>query len=178
MPELVAPTVDLYESWCEARAEFGDDTQLHGTGFDPSVDLSTAAAFADWVAHLRRQADESIPTEPNRVHCTFRWLVEGDTYLGAINLRHRLNEFLARAGGHIGYSIRPSARRRGLASWALHETLRAARERGIDRVLITCVDGNIGSARTIERAGGVLENLLQTPEFGLVRRYWITLTPR
>ena len=77
--------------------------------------------------------------------------------------------------GHIGYGIRPSARRRGLASWALGEMLVEARAAlQVDRVLVPCMEDNIASARTIERCGGVLEGVRDTPH-GMVRRYWISI---
>jgi len=94
--------------------------------------------------------------------------------LGAIALRHTLNQLLTDVGGHIGYSVRPSERRRGLATWALGLTLDEARKLGIDRVLITCRVTNVASARTIEKAGGVFEDVRGTgPD--QVRRYWIDL---
>ncbi|WP_427896510.1 GNAT family N-acetyltransferase [Kribbella sp. GL6] len=96
--------------------------------------------------------------------------------MGAITLRRTLNEKLLEGGGHIGYGVRPSARGRGVASWALAEVLGRARARGMDRVLVTCGDGNVASARTIERNGGVLEDVRDT-WLGRARRYWITLGP-
>jgi predicted acetyltransferase len=94
--------------------------------------------------------------------------------LGAISLRHTLTDFLLRAGGHVGYGIRPAARRRGLATWALGAMLPEARALGIDRLLVTCNADNAGSARTIEKNGGELEDIRET-ELGLTRRYWIGL---
>jgi predicted acetyltransferase len=79
-----------------------------------------------------------------------------------------------RVGGHIGYGIRPSARGRGLATWALRSALPHASELRLEKVLITCNDTNLASARVIEKAGGVLEDVRHT-ELGLTRRYWITL---
>ena len=76
--------------------------------------------------------------------------------------------------GHIGYGIRPSARQRGLATWALGRMLDEARILGLDRVLIICEAGNIASAKTIERHGGVLEDIQDTGN-GTVRRYWINI---
>ena len=72
----------------------------------------------------------------------------------------------------MGYSVRPAARRQGLATWALGAVLSLARVRGIERVLVTCDDNNVASARTIERNGGVLDDVRET-ELGLTRRYWI-----
>lgn len=109
-----------------------------------------------------------------RVPCTYRWIVEDGRVLGGIALRHELDAALLHAGGHIGYGIRPSARRRGLATWALGRTLDRARALGLDRVLLVCADGNAGSARTIERSGGVLEDVRQTGS-GRARRYWVEL---
>ena len=174
MPELVAPTSRLHRSWLEARAEWPPDETLHGHGVDPTRDLTSADGFAAWVASLLVQSDESLPLPADRVHATYWWILEGADYLGSINLRHRLNEYLLRAGGHIGYGLRPSARGRGLASWALATVLPLARARGLDRVLITCQDSNLASALTIERNGGVLEDIAKT-EFGPTRRYWIAL---
>ncbi|MEV8374781.1 GNAT family N-acetyltransferase [Kribbella sp. NPDC056861] len=82
-------------------------------------------------------------------------------------LRHELNE----RTGHIGYGIRPSARGRGLATWALGQILLEAQARGMDRVLLICLAGNPASARTIERNGGILD---PRPD-SAVLRYWITL---
>ena len=174
MPALVAPTTRLHQSWLEARAEWAPGETLHGHGIDPTRDLESADGFAAWVAYLLIQSDESVPVVPERVHATYWWIVEDDTYLGAINLRHRLNETLLHAGGHIGYGLRPSARGRHLAFWAVGEVLPVARAKGLDRVLVTCHDDNLASARTIERSGGILENVAET-EYGLTRRYWIAL---
>jgi predicted acetyltransferase len=173
MPELIVPTVRLRDSWLESRAEFGPGVHQDGAGLRPGVDVDTAEGFAAWVDGLVAAADQDLPVPEGWVHCTFRWIVEGDRYLGVIALRHELNDFLQRAGGHIGYSVRPSARRRGLASWALGEMLIEARKRGLDRVLVTCNVTNEASARTIEGRGGVLEDVRET-ELGLLRRYWIT----
>ncbi|GAB3410369.1 GNAT family N-acetyltransferase [Flindersiella endophytica] len=171
---MIAPTADLHASWLEARDEWGRGTHQDGSGLHESDDVETAEGFAAWIERLRRQSDPAIPAEPGRVHATYWWVVEDGTYLGAISLRHELNDFLLRAGGHIGYGIRPSARRRGLASFAVSAVLDEARTLGLARVLITCDDSNVGSARTIERNGGVLEDIRDT-ELGHTRRYWITL---
>jgi predicted acetyltransferase len=173
MPALIAPTTRLRDSWLEARVEWAPGATLHGSGLD-RAEVDTADGFRAWVEHLIRQGDESIPAAPDRVHATYWWIVEGETYLGAITLRHRLNDFLLRAGGHIGYGVRPSVRGQGIATWALAEVLRRARSRGLGRVLVTCQDSNVASARTIERNGGVLEDVRET-DFGLTRRYWIDL---
>ncbi|MCT4357600.1 GNAT family N-acetyltransferase [Streptomyces sp. Je 1-79] len=176
MPELIAPTTSLHRSWLEAHAEWSPGARQDGAGMRlAEVEaFSMPEVFASWVGRLREQADRTRPLAPGWVHATHWWVVEDGAYVGAIDLRHELNDFLLRAGGHIGYSIRPSARRRGLATWALGAVLPEARALGMDRVLVTCDEGNVASARTIERNGGVLEDTRDT-EIGRKRRYWIAL---
>ena len=87
-------------------------------------------------------------------------------------IRHELIDFLRLFGGHIGYGIGPSERRHGYAKIQLALALPIARSIGIKKVLITCNDTNTGSAKTIESAGGVLENKV-LEEGILTRRYWV-----
>jgi predicted acetyltransferase len=174
MPELIAPTARLRDSWLESREEWGRGMHQDGAGLHASDDVDTVDGFAAWVSRLHRAAEPSVPVGEGRVPATYWWIADRDTYLGAITLRHALNDFLLRAAGNIGYGVRPSARRRGLASWALAAVMPRARALGLDRLLVTCDHSNLGSARTIEKCGGVLEDVRDT-ELGRVRRYWITL---
>ncbi len=175
-PRLVPPTADLHSSWLEAREEFGPGVHLDGAGLREHDEVETLEGFTAWTARLRAAADPSVAVAPGWVHSTYRWIVADGTYLGTIDLRHELNDFLLDAGGHIGYSVRPTARRAGLATWALGQTLLTARELGLERVLLTCDPDNDASARTIERNGGHLDDVRQT-SIGPKRRYWITLAP-
>ncbi len=90
-----------------------------------------------------------------------------------ISLRPELNEALENFYGHVGYTGRPSLRRRGIARRALGEVLRRAADRGLDRVLVTCVEDNVASRRVIEANGGKLEDTRVDPEGRAMRRYWI-----
>ncbi|SCL24466.1 Predicted acetyltransferase [Micromonospora pallida] len=173
MPELIAPTVRLHAAWLDAHREWGPGVHEDGFGLRPSDEVDSPAGFAAWVARLADQSDRTRPLEAGRVPCTYRWVVEGDQVLGGIALRHELDDFLFRVAGHIGYGIRPSARRRGLATWALGRMLDEARAVGLDRVLIACEVDNVASAKTIERCGGALEGVRDT-ELGATRRYWIS----
>lgn len=173
---LIEPTPALHESWLESRAEWGLGAHQAGSGLwnADGLDVDRREDFAAWIERLRREADPTFRLPDGKVHATYWWIVEGETYLGAITLRHYLNDFLLEEGGHIGYGIRPSARGRGLATWALGRVLGEARALGLDRVLLTCDDDNLPSARTIERHGGCLEDVRPTPA-GRKRRYWIGL---
>jgi predicted acetyltransferase len=172
--ELVAPSLSLRLSWLQAREEWGHDVLPAGAGLHHDDDVDTISGFEIWLERLHQQAEASVPVDEGRVHATYWWIAERQMYLGAISLRHNLNDFLLNAGGHIGYGVRPSARRRGVATWALGAVLPNARNLGLGRVLVTCADDNLPSASAIERNGGVLEDIRPT-ELGLTRRYWISI---
>ncbi|MEH0845308.1 GNAT family N-acetyltransferase [Micromonospora sp. CPCC 205711] len=173
MPELIAPTVRLHAAWLEAHAEWGPGPHEDGFGLGPSDEVDSPAGFAAWVARLADQSDPAKPNDAGKHRCTYRWIVENDRVLGGIALRHGSSDYV-RWAGHIGYGIRPSERRRGLATWALGLMLDEARRLGLDRVLIVCAVGNAASVKTIERCGGVFEGIGDT-RCGPVRRYWIEI---
>ena len=94
--------------------------------------------------------------------------------VGRASIRHALDEFHATEGGHIGYCVLRAYRRRGYATEILRQSLAVARSVGVDRVLVTCDDDNVGSATVIERCGGVFESLVEPARGGTPkRRYWI-----
>ena len=104
-------------------------------------------------------------------------IVKRNRLLGAVNIRHYLNDSLLYSGGHIGDGIRPSERRKGYAVLMLKTVLPKCRELGIGKVLITCVSGNEGSKRTILKNGGVYESAVYEPDDGVdLERYWIDLS--
>jgi predicted acetyltransferase len=173
MPELVAPTTRLHAAWLEAHAEWGPGLHEDGFGLHGSEEVDSPAGFAAWVARLTAQADPAKTTAVGRNRCLYRWIVERDRVLGGIALRHGSDDYV-RWAGHIGYGIRPSARRRGLGTWALRRMLEEAPLLGLERVLAVCAVDNVASVKTIERCGGVFEGIGDTP-LGPARRYWIDL---
>jgi len=99
---------------------------------------------------------------------------ERGIYVGAVNIRHRLNEGLLLNGGHIGDGVRPSERRKGIATRMIALALEECRKLGIRRVLMVCDRNNIGSAKSIMNNGGILENEIIVD--GVTeQRYWIDL---
>lgn len=97
-----------------------------------------------------------------------------DIFVGAVNIRHELNEPLLLNGGHIGDGVLPSERRKGIATEMIRMALEECRKLGIYRVLMACDKDNVGSAKSIQRNGGVLENEVVVD--GVVeQRYWIDL---
>ncbi|MCX6498118.1 MAG: GNAT family N-acetyltransferase [Arthrobacter sp.] len=169
MPLLIAPDVSYRSSWLEGSAEFNGAHRDGGGAEDWSLEeLKDASSFRRFVEFLNNDALPESPRKPGYVPCTYLWIVDGDTFLGSLAIRHELNDFLLNEGGHIGYSIRPSARRRGHAAKALANALPVARKLGIPRVLITCDENNAGSRATIERNGGIYEDSRNGK-----RRYWV-----
>ncbi len=163
-------------------------------------DKITEKEYNDYIRELDEAGEISVPSVLVRETCSFEETVEqwrdetmvencpdgwmpstlyfmvsdkGRIY-GSTHFRHELNDFLKHFGGHIGYIVRPSERRKGYATMMLKMMLDVAREKGYDRVFITCNDDNIGSAKTIEN-NGVREFTTSTYEGMLFRQYWIEL---
>jgi predicted acetyltransferase len=174
MPELIPPAARLHAAWLEAHHEWGPGRQHEdGFGLRPSDEVESTAGFAAWLTRLASQSEAVDGVSVGTHRCLYRWIVEDDRVLGGMALRFGSDDYV-RWGGHIGYGIRPSARRRGLATWALGQILDEARAVGLDRALLVCAVDNLASAKTIERCGGVLESITGS-KFGPVRRYWIDL---
>lgn len=163
------PTVDLADSWWTMVDAFGGEP-IHGSGLHAAdrEKLRVPREFEEWVNWLGLQEVSGPHIPEGRVPAAYRWIVEDGRVVGTITLRLALDDLLLETGGHIGYAVEPGSRRRGLAGAALGRVLRMAAARGLDPVLVTCEDDNVASTRTIERAGGVLEDVR-----GGLRRYWV-----
>ncbi|HEV8056413.1 MAG TPA: GNAT family N-acetyltransferase [Nocardioidaceae bacterium] len=181
MPELVSPTTRVRRSFLAAVAELRAEGngQYDGTSVYPPVGgspgeawelpvLETEEGFRHFTTRLVEISDADSDRPPGYVPATALWWVDGDTYLGRLSIRHRLTDDLLRYGGHIGYVVRPSARRRGHATAMLRAALPVAAALGIDPVLVTCDDDNAASRSVIETAGGRLED-----QRGRKLRFWV-----
>ncbi|MGL5818895.1 MAG: GNAT family N-acetyltransferase [Phycicoccus sp.] len=183
---LLRPDPRMQRSYLDAHDEFAAAGEVHRDGDGVWVEepdggylgveftreqLETAAGFARFVRWRRDREREDAPRPTGHVPCTFFWVADEarpGVYLGSISVRHRLTPFLLELGGHVGYSVRPAARRRGVATEALRLVLPEAAALGIDPALVTCDEENRGSARVIEANGGVLEDVRRGK-----RRYWV-----
>jgi predicted acetyltransferase len=166
---LVRPDVRYKDSYIAAAYEY------EAEGHWPLWNIAKMIRhFDEYVEMLLLKETDPMPGWSAE---TVFWSVIGSEYVGRISLRHELIGNLLNYGGHIGYDVRPSMRRRGFGTQQLALCLQEARERGFTRVLITCDDDNLGSIRIIEANGGVLEDKRDNGRPTLTRRYWITLTP-
>ena len=169
--KLIEPTVELKTEFLIMAKENIATGEYNKGPFDRAIEN-----FEKYVQdRLDWKVGKSLPK--GWIPATEFWLVRGQNeLLGISSLRHKLTENLRKIGGHIGYNIRPSERRKGYGTLILKFTLEKARELGLKRVLITCDDDNIASARIIEKNRGVLEDKITNEEREVLkRRYWIEL---
>ncbi len=178
--ELVEPHVRFHRSFLAALEEFtaaGEERYAglpvfgwNGSPGDPfpAEAVVEPPGFARLVRVVVEAKNPFAARPADYVPWTELWMARGDEYLGRITLRHELTDALLTWGGHIGYAVRPSARRQGHASAALRGMLAVAEARNIDPVLVTCDVDNLGSRRVIEGAGGVFEDVREGK-----RRYWV-----
>jgi predicted acetyltransferase len=163
MLELVLPDDARHAAWLAAHREWGPGLHEDGFGLGADDDVESAEGFSAWVSRLR-----SLPA------ARMWWIADGDDVLGGVALRTTTTDTVLRLG-HVGYGIRPSARGRGVATWALGELLPRARAAGLTRLLLVCRDDNVGSIKTIERHAGILEKVVDDDDHGRVRHYRIAL---
>ncbi len=171
--ELVKPSIEYKDSFIEATKEF----QAEGRNLNiDTEEFLKSGSIEKYLEKLKKQEKGLDLPEGYIAHSVF-WLVDNGEFMGAIDIRHKLTEHLEKIGGHIGYSIRPTKRKMGYGTKMLALALPEAKKLGIDRVLLTCDDDNIASAKIIESNGGILENKIigaYGKEDGkLKRRYWI-----
>jgi predicted acetyltransferase len=162
---LIEPTEDL---WPEFFAMAGE--------YSVSGDTRYQAALEDFPAYLRRLSDgaRGVGLPPGRVPDSTFWLTSGRHLIGRSSIRHHLTPELEDEGGHVGYDIRPSERRKGYGTVILRLTLAEARKLGLNRVLLTCDADNVASAKIIEKNGGGLQAQAVSKRSGkLISRYWI-----
>ena len=169
--ELIIPT----KEHIPAIEAFRDLFPESPNGIHGSSQLVKAESLELWLDQVEKDRYEET-VQKGWVHAEQYIAVDSrtDEVVGMLNFRKALNEYLYNYAGHIGYSISPVRRREGLGSEMLRLALRDAEKFGIERVLITCTDDNLGSAGVIEKNGGVLEDKRVDPGDGeLTRRYWI-----
>lgn len=166
---LVTPSIEHENEYREMILEWENEKER----IYPGAIRPKGLSYTEWLKKLETyKTAETCP--PNFVPSDTYFLVNKyNRILGAISIRHYLNDELFKFGGHIGYGVRPSERRKGYAKAMLKMALEKCKDMNISKVLVTCNKGNIGSARTIMANGGVFENELVEDNGNVVQRYWI-----
>ncbi|MBQ6592794.1 MAG: GNAT family N-acetyltransferase, partial [Solobacterium sp.] len=144
--KLIEPTTEYRRQIQACRKEFLDC----GDSMDGTGGLRNSEDPTKWLEHCALYKD-SLTVPKGRIPATHYIFVreEDDKIVGMLQIRHYFNDYLEKYGGHIGYSVAPSERRKGYASQMLKTALPKCKELGIDKVLITCIDNNEGSRKTI-----------------------------
>ena len=168
---LKFPTLEDRQEWLDYVQETKEDNpEATPGGFKDNT------IYEEWLNKLNNEHN-NVNLEEGRVPSSFYFLVNGNRILGSISIRHNLNnEMLRKFGGHIGYNVRPSERKKGYATIMLKLALEKCDELGIEDVMVTCKKNNIGSAKTIENNGGILKEIIFIPEENCnFKKYWINV---
>lgn len=170
---LIKPTSEYADQIIDYRQEFLDT----GDSMDGTGSLRRIEDPEEYIK-VCREYEDPVTVPPHLVPATQLFFVRrsDNKLVGMIQVRHYFNDFLEKFGGHIGYSVRPSERRKGYAREMLKMALPFCKEVGLEKVLITCIDSNIGSEKTILANGGVYESTVHEPNENVdLKRFWIVL---
>ena len=171
--KLVIPTKEYEKEALEYLEEFYKyDSSNNGTG-----GLDRYDDYDEWLVKLDKDLDFSnIPDERVPANTYFLIRESNQRIIGMINIRHILNDFLLEQGGHIGYAIRPTERKKGYGTLMLKLGLERCKELSINKVLLTCDKINIPSAKVIQKNNAILENEVFSEVFSqVIQRYWVKL---
>jgi len=166
--KLISPSIEYEQSYLEAINEFEPQERV----VTPSRPLD-GEPFEEFVKYKISQSN-GLNLPAGYVPSAELWLIDNGEFIGQANIRHKLNDWLLEIGGHIGYWIRPSKRKKGYGREILKLALVEARKIGLKDVLVTCDVDNIGSRKVIEASGGKLENIVPNGQNPLKMRYWLT----
>jgi predicted acetyltransferase len=160
---LLRPTIKYKRSFQNALREFAEEGSKEGN-------ISNVEKYIK----ESRQHSKGVNLPKGYVSETVYWLIDDNQFVGRVGIRHYLSSDLKKLGGHIGYAIRPSKRKKGYGTQILKLALLKAKKLGIKKLLITCDENNIASRKIIESNGGKFKDKLRR-EDGITRRYWIKL---
>lgn len=170
--KLIFPTMEYKEQIINYKKEFIDNNE----SMDGTSGLRDAKSFEEWLAAILDNLNEETVRDGLVPATTYIAIsTEDERLIGMIDIRHRLNDYLLKYGGHIGYSVRKSERGNGYATEMLRLALKECKRLGLTKVLVTCDKDNVASSKTIIKNGGILENEVEE-ENGVTQRYWITLS--
>ena len=174
---LKEPTIDdKYEvlQMCKEMSECNDEYPFEGAG---RLDKLLSKSYEEWLNDC--ESDKTIKTRnPEWANATNYLLIDENNHVyGFSQLRHSLKGQLINIGGNIGYAIRPTERRKGYGTIQLQLLLEKAKELGLDKVLVTCRENNIGSKKTIENCLGEQDHSVPSKYPNIMElRYWIHIS--
>lgn len=170
---FVEPSEIYAEQISEYRREFLDaNSSMDGCG-----PLRRCENSIEYIEECKKYTKKETVPNDFVVSTQFLYVRKSDMHIvGMMQVRHYFNDWLSEFGGHIGYAIRPSERRKGYATSMLKAILPYCKQLGLEKLLISCIDGNIGSEKVILKNGGVYESTVCEPDRNRsLKRFWITL---
>ena len=171
--KLIKLSKNYYKQLQEMIDEWRIDQETNNTNHSPyAIFKNDYHDFDYYLEHLeiKEETSEKVPAS-----VFFLLDEERNILLGAVNIRHYLNENLLKYAGHIGDGIRPSERGKGYGTKLISLALEECKKLGINKVLMVCNKENIASAKTIINNGGILENEILSEKGTIEQRYWINL---
>ena len=171
---LVKPTMEYADQIMQMKQELLEAKD--NDAFAGCCWLEDYQSIEEWITHLNsRENPETCPEGgvPSNVYLAVR--TSDNKVIGIIDLRHHIDHpVLGLWGGHMGYSVRPDERGKGYAKEMLRLNLQNCRDRGLEKVMVTCHPWNTASEKTILANGGVFEKTVDA-DGEQIKRYWITL---
>lgn len=175
--------VEPSEVYAEQIREYRQDFLDTGSSMDGCGPLRRYEDPITYISESKKYLNPETLPDGTVIATQFLYVRKADMRLvGMIQIRHYFNDYLSKYGGHIGYSVKPSERRKGYATSMLNAVLPYCKEIGLEKILISCIDGNIGSEKAILNNGGVYESTVYEPrrKFRMKRnklkRFWICLS--
>ena len=173
MVRLIKLTKEYYNELSEMIDEWKLDQEINHTNHSPwAIFKNDYHDFDNYLSNLelKEPKDGKVPDS-----VFFLLDEESNKLLGAVNIRHYLNDYLYKYAGHIGDGIRPSKRNMGYGTEMIRLALIECKKLGIDKVLMVCDKSNMASAKTIINNGGILENEFMDEDGEIQQRYWISI---
>ena len=168
---LREPNKEDEEQILEIVSEFKKNLEQSIPG---SSGIEGYISFDEWLTKIKYASQKETVTAGRVVSTQFVSVrICDNKIVGFVNLRHELNDYLLKFGGHIGASIRPSERNKGYGTEQIKLCVKHCNDLGISDILITCKDWNIASKTSIMNAGGKFENTEVDPDGNILERYWI-----
>lgn len=149
----IKPTKEYENQAIEYIEEFQKyKSEIHGSG-----GLERYLKDYDaWLVKLEADGNRALSEETVPAETYFLVREQDNKIVGMANIRLALNERFRKFGGHIGYSIRPTERRKGYNKINLYLSLLECQKHGIKEALLDCGKDNLGSRKTIEALGGIM----------------------
>ena len=173
MVRLIKLTKEYYNELSEMIDEWKLDQEINHTNHSPwAIFKNDYHDFDNYLSNLelKEPKDGKVPDS-----VFFLLDEESNKLLGAVNIRHYLNDYLYKYAGNIGDGIRPSKRNMGYGTEMIRLALIECKKLGIDKVLMVCDKSNMASAKTIINNGGILENEFMDEDGEIQQRYWISI---